>query len=170
MRERRARGAWALCLLLVSARLASAQDDAASLRGSSVSVVGEGLAPLSLTPSSLASFPQTEVDVAFRTGKGESRGRYRGVLLWTLLQRAGVGRGPGHHDELRRTFLVTGRDGYAVAFSVGEIAPDFGGTRAMVATTVDGAALPAGDGIRLIVPGDRFGARSVRDVVAIEVR
>lgn len=70
----------------------------------------------------------------------------------------------------RRTFLVTGRDGYAIAFSVGEISPDFGNTLIMVALSVDGKPLRADEGLRLMVPGDKRGARSVRDVVKIELR
>jgi hypothetical protein len=62
---------------------------------------------------------------------------------------------------------VTGRDGYQIAFSVGEIHPEFGNTPMMIATEVDGK--PFADGLRIIVPGDKRGARNVRQVVKIEL-
>lgn len=131
---------------------------------------GTGIKALRVTPAILSALPQFEQDVAFQSSKGEVRGHYEGVLLWDVLQKAGIGEAPGHHAELRRTFIVTGGDGYAIAFSVGEISPDFGSKPIMIALRVDGHPLPPEDGLRLIVPGDKRGARSVRDVVTIEMR
>ncbi|WP_161992818.1 molybdopterin-dependent oxidoreductase [Aureimonas leprariae] len=155
-----------LAFLLLAAAPATAQDAATA----TVTLAGTAIEPATLTRASLAGLPRTELDVSFHTSKGEERGRYGGVLLWTLLERAGIGRSTGHHDELRRSILVTGRDGYAILFSAGEIAPEFGAKPIILATDKDGAPLSARDGLRVIVPGDKRGARSVRDVAMIEVR
>ena len=64
---------------------------------------------------------------------------------------------------------MTGRDGYSVALSLGELDPDFEGKAVILAYSKDGNRLSAQDGIRLIVPNDRHGGRAVRDVVAIAV-
>ena len=138
--------------------------------GAVVELGGAGIAASRLTRESLGALPRIEADVAFLTSKEEERGRYGGVLLWTLLDRAGITGGSSHHAELRRGILVTGRGGYAILFSAGEIMPEFGTWPIMIVHDRNGAVLPPADGFRLIVPGDGRGARSVREVVAIEVR
>ena len=52
--------------------------------------------------------------------------------------------------------------------SAGEIAPDLGGKQALVAYQRGGDA-PGANGFRLVMPGDKHGARYVRDVVTIKV-
>jgi hypothetical protein len=125
---------------------------------------GTGVA---LTAESLAKLPPLEQDVTFQTAKGSKSARYKGVLLWDILKANGLVDESGHHNELRQVFSVTGADGYRIDFSVGEIAPDFGNKAIMLSTEQDGKALAPPT---LTVPGDRRGARNVRDVVGIEVR
>lgn len=162
------RGLLALWLLAGTAPAAFALD--ASTSPASATLSGDGLSSTVLTRETLSVMPTVSMDVAFMTAKGEEKGRFEGVSLWEVLKKAGILNGAGHHDELRRAFLVTGRDGYAILFSVGEIEPDFGATPAMIALKRDGEPLPPEDGLRLIVPGDTRGARNVKDVVTIEVR
>jgi DMSO/TMAO reductase YedYZ molybdopterin-dependent catalytic subunit len=50
-----------------------------------------------------------------------------------------------------------------------EIDPAFEGKQILLADQVNGQPMPAGE-IRLVVPGDRRGGRSVRDVVRIDIR
>ena len=170
----------AMALLAVPPGRASAQEavtaaqssdmqapDAQSADGQTIELAVPGGAPVKLTGRDLARLPAIEQEVAFQTSQGLSRARYRGVLLWNVLEANHALATAGHHDELRQIFSVTGRDGYRIVFSVGEIAPDFGNRAMMIATEADGRPLA---GPRLIVPGDRRGARSVRDVVGIEVR
>jgi len=123
---------------------------------------------VALTGEMLAALPQVERDVTFQTSKGPSSGRYKGPLLWDVLTSNKVFEGLEHNAELAQVFVVRGRDGYRIAFSVGEIHPDFGKAPMMVATEVDGK--PFADSLRVIVPGDTRGARNVRDVVAIELQ
>jgi hypothetical protein len=75
--------------------------------------------------------------------------------------------GGGKNVRLRRSLSVTGRDGYAVALSFGELDPDFEGKQIVLAYAKDGKALET---IQLVVPGDRRGGRAVRDVVSVDVR
>lgn len=159
------RAAFATWLLLAPA--ASHAQDAARPPG--IALSGMGVAVTQLTPDSLAALPPVAVDVSFMTSKGEEKGRFEGVLLWDVLKRAKLLEGIEHNAELRRTFEVKGSDGYAIAFSVGELAPDFGNIPAMIALEVDGKTLPP-DQLRLIVPGDKRGARNVKDVASITFR
>jgi hypothetical protein len=124
---------------------------------------------LVLDEALLTSLPQVSVDVSFETGEGKKSGRYTGVLLWTLLAKAVPVDAPGKNASLRHTLLVTGRDGYAVALAFGEIDPHYEGKQVILAHS--GGEPPASfAALRLVVPGDAHGGRSVRDVAAIEIR
>ncbi|MFE0017578.1 molybdopterin-dependent oxidoreductase [Mesorhizobium sp. NPDC059054] len=136
-----------------------------------IALSGAGITTGTLTAADLDKLPATELDVSFKTRNGMEKGHYKGVLLWSLLQEKGLSRlSQEHHEDLKHTFLVTADDGYSVAFSIGEIAPDFGNRAVILATEQDGKPLVPGEGFRLVVPGDARGARSVKGVVSIEVK
>jgi hypothetical protein len=117
----------------------------------------------------LRSFAPTTIDVTFETSEGEKSGRYTGVLLWALIEKAGLVDDVGRNASLRHTLLVTGRDGYAAALAVGELDPHLEGKSVILA--YDGGEPAASrTALRLVVPGDAHGGRSVRDVATIEVR
>ena len=128
-------------------------------------LTGPGGLSVALTPEGLAALPQQEVDTVHGGSHGESRGRYTGALLWDLIA-AETDVDDDVKAALRRVVLVTASDGHQVAFSVGEIAPDFGNYPIMVGYELDGAPIP--DGLRMVAPGDTRGARYVKDVVSIE--
>ena len=124
---------------------------------------------LVLDEALLKSLPATTVDVTYETGEGKKSGSYTGVLLWALLEKAEPIDEPGKNAQLRHTLLITGRDGYAVALALGEIDPHYEGKSVIVAYA--GGELPASfNGLRLVVPGDVHGGRSVHDVWSIELR
>lgn len=99
---------------------------------------------------------------------GLKQADFTGVALWALLGEAGGIDDKTKDAVLRHTIKVTGRDGYFVVLSTGEIAPDFGAKPALIAYQRAGEAAGA-SGFRLVMPGDKRGARYVRDVVAIDV-
>ncbi len=157
-----------LALLLGPARPATAADP-----GTVDELVIDGSVDhvLRLGSTELKAIPATVVDVSYATGHGEETGHFSGTLLWTLIERAGIagdGAKPKHH--LGHSLLVTGRDGYAVTLSVGELDPDFEGKSVILAYARDDKPTPPAEGLRLVVPGDKKGGRSVRDVVRIEVK
>lgn len=126
--------------------------------------------PLTLSATDLAALPPTEIESTFETGHGPQTAHYKGVSLWSLVERAGLAVEPGNkRNSLHHYLLVTGRDGYGVILSIGEIDPEFEGKLALLAYEHDGKPEGA-DGLRLIVPGDKHGGRAVRDVVHVEVR
>jgi molybdate transport system regulatory protein len=125
--------------------------------------------PLRLSVDVLRKLPAERAEVSFQTARGIEKSSYTGVLLWTLLGEAGGIDDSAKGAELRHTISITGRDGYNVVVSTGEIAPDFGGKAAMIAYERDGEEF--GDkGLRVVMPGDKHGGRYVRDVVEIEVK
>ena len=56
----------------------------------------------------LRSLLAVTIDVTFETGQGKKSGRYTGVLLWTLLEKAEPIDEPGKNTNLRHTLLITG--------------------------------------------------------------
>jgi hypothetical protein len=124
---------------------------------------------LVLDETLLKSLPPITVDVSFETGAGKKSGTYTGVLLWAFLEKAALIDAPGKNASLTHTLLITGRDGYAVALALGEIDPHYEGKSVIIAYA--GGEPPASaEELRLVVPGDAHGGRSVRDVTTIEVR
>lgn len=159
---RRVHGFLAFFLLMLLTLPATAQD------AFKVELTGIGSTPIVLTPETVAGLPPVEMDVSYQTSKGPAGGKFSGVLFWDVLKANKAFEGLDHNAELAKTFVVTARDGYVIAFSVGEIHPDFGNTRMMLADRMDGKVFEGG--FRIIVPGDTRGARNVRDVVKIELR
>jgi hypothetical protein len=153
-----------LTLMLATSTAAWGQDAARiELRGNVVTT-------RSLTLEALSTLPNVEMDITFQTSKGKETGHYGGALLWDVLQENGFEKLEGHNKALEHSFAVTGRDGYKIVFSLGEIAPDFGNAQVLLAYERDGKSLLPTDGFRVVVPGDKRGARAVKDVVSIDVQ
>ena len=112
--------------------------------------------------------PAATVELDSTTSKGVEHMKYTGPLLWTPMQAAQPVDDPsGGNTALQHTILARGQDGYAVALSIGEIDPRMEGKPVLVAVTQDGKPV---NYLRLVVPGDVHGARSVRDLASIDVR
>lgn len=150
-----------LLFMLTAAAVARAQEPA-------IEILGIGAQAIKLSPQSLSGLPVVEREVTFQTSKGPSSGHYKGVLFWDVLQANNAFEGLEHNSELKKTFLVSAKDGYQIAFSIGEIHPQFGNTPLILATEVDGK--PVEGGWRIVVPGDKRGARAVYDITKIELR
>lgn len=175
-------GSWAtvlLCGLLTAlstgpslASNPSSSGGSADRSANAVSITGAVEHPESLTLADLKRQPAVTEAVSQRTGKGMLTGRYTGVLLWTLLQRAVIKVTPGsRNDVMRHTIVVTSSDGYSTVLSVAEIDPEFAGERALIAYAKDGKLLTDKRGFaRLIVPGDKMAARAISGVATITVR
>ncbi len=150
-----------LLALLTMAPSVRAQEPA-------VVLTGIGSAPIQLTSRTLAAMPVAERDVTFATSKGPATRHYKGVLFWNVLQATKALDGLKPAEQLKKTFVVSAKDGYQVVFSIGEIHPDFGNQPLILVTAVDGK--PLDGGWRLVAPGDKRGARAVYEVVKIELR
>ena len=80
-----------------------------------------------------------------------------------LIGKNTAGAGLGDHY-----FVVGAADGVRVTLALPEIAPRFTDKRVMLAYEQDGEALNAG--VRLIVPGDDLGGRSIVGVASVTRR
>jgi len=133
-----------------------------------VIIVGQTNAAVRLGIEELSGLPATQVETAFLTDRGTHAASFEGPLLWTVLQKAGAIDPNKHREQVSQTVIITGRDGYRAVLAVGEIAPEFEGKQIILAKQMDGKPFDA-DHLRVIVPLDKRGGRSVRDVTRIEV-
>ena len=94
-----------------------------------------------------------------------------GVSLLALLPAAGaMPESPLRGPDLARYVLIDARDGARAIFSLGELDPSLGATAAYLVDRCEGAPLTAENGpLRLLVPDDSRGARSLRQVDSITV-
>jgi len=122
------------------------------------------------TAASLREYPQTKVTVFnHHTMKNET---YSGVPLMDLLSHLGVPHGKDLKGAALGEYVVaTGSDGYKSVLALGEVDPEFHPGIVLVADELDGKPLDAKTGpFRLVVSEDKRPARSVRNLVKIEVK
>jgi hypothetical protein len=89
---------------------------------------------------------------------------YTGALLRSVLD--SMGGDP--RARLRHSVAVTGGDGYVAVLALAEIDPEFEGKQVLLAYRRNNQPFPNNE-LRLVVPGDHRGGRSVHDVVRIEL-
>lgn len=168
----------ALLVVALATGLAAVQPCPARAQGSTTAgystsfrLRGQVMHPQTYSLAALAALPPTRQNVVFYTGAGAVSASYTSVLLWDLLSTAGLITNPTiKNDLLRQRVVITGGDGYQTVFSLGELAPQFGGEQVMVAYAVNGALLDQSSGFaKIIVPGDKAGGRAVGTIVRIEV-
>ena len=158
----------ALRLSLCAVLIALAPVIAAAADQPALSIKGHVRQPQKFDLEMLRKLPAETVQASFEGERGAQNSSFTGVRLWTLLNKAGGIDDSAKGAELRHVIRVTGRDGYIVVLSTGEIAPEFGGKPALIAYQRDSAMLGEA-GFRLVMPGDKRAGRNVRDVVAIAV-
>src|ERR1700689_816410 len=151
--------------LLFCATFLSAQSAAPEFK---LVVTGDVPTPLTLSASDLAAMPRESVEMPDPDG---GKTTYEGVPLQEILKKAGIPFGRQMRGkDLAGYVLASAKDGYQIVFSLGELDPDLGGVRALVADKRDGKPLFEYQGpARLVLPGDKAGARSVRMLEKLEV-
>jgi hypothetical protein len=93
---------------------------------------------------------------------------WTGPLLWDVLVNAGAVDPAKPADAVHLGVHVVGADGWIAVFGLAELSPEFAGKPIQLADQMNGEPIP-GSRLRLIVPGERRGGRSVRDVVRIDI-
>ena len=125
--------------------------------------------PLTLTVADLRALPRTTLRVINAHEKKEES--YEGVLLETLLQKAGAPHGEELRGQLMAGYAVAeAEDGYRVVFSLPELDSGFLDSEILVADTLNGAPLGAKLGpLRLVAPHDKRAARWIRMLRTVTV-
>src|SRR5262249_7110535 len=114
----------------------------------------------------LGALPQTSFTVTQREWWRTRTHNDTGVSVEDLVNAAAPTLPSAKNAFLRVTVTVAGDFGRSMTLALGELDPSFGNHPAYLALTEDGHALSAPE---LVVPGDRFGLRSVDDVNRITV-
>ena len=152
------------CMALLSFAIATPAVSGDAAPGVAVERAGAVVAVLSARE--LAALPAVQLSAPL--GKDHAQAAFEGPLLWSILERAGLIDPAKVRDQVRQTVVITGRDGYTAVLALGEISPEFAGKAVLLAPSADGQPL-ALEHVRLVVPGDKRGGRSVRDVVRISL-
>lgn len=135
-------------------------------QGPTVSVGGAVTTPTTYSTPQLGTLPQTTFTVTRHVWWRTQTLTDQGVPLEDLVNDAAPVLPSAKNAALRVTVTVAGRFGRSVTLALGELDPSFGNHPAYLALTEDGHSLPAPE---LVVPGDRFGLRTVTDVSRITV-
>ena len=153
-----------LILLCATAIAAQTSPGPAELK-----ITGAVATPLILTVADLKALPRITLHVTNAHEKKEET--YEGVLLETLLQKAGAPHGEQLRGQLMTTYVIAeAEDGYRVVFALAELDSGFLSSEVLVADTVDGAPLGAKLGpFRLVAPHEKRPARWVRMLKSITV-
>lgn len=140
-----------LTLLLCVAPLAAQTAADATL-----TVSGDVPMPLTLKGSDLTAMDRQRVELPEANGQ---KTVYEGVPLQAILQKAGIQFGRQLRGKALAGYVIAeGKDGYEVVFGLGELDPELGGTRILVADTLNGGPLNPDQGpLRLVLPGDKEG-------------
>lgn len=120
-----------------------------------------------LAAADLAALPAVEVTAL---DHGQSH-RYRGIAVRDVLALVDAPLGEKHRGSAAALAVrVRAADGYVVAFALAEFDAAFREQTILLVETQDGAPLPENAGpLRLVCPGDKRGARWVRQVTSLEV-
>jgi molybdate transport system substrate-binding protein len=157
----------------ISARIPELPNTVSVPADGSVSVDGQVLNPLTLTPDFLRdNFAAHTMDVTYMSGEESVSTSFTGALLWDVLGSAQPNYNADvRNDKLGMYIVVTASDGYQAVIALGEIDPEFGNQPILVAYEQEEKPIEDLQGaIRLVVPGDGHGGRYVSGIVNISLR
>jgi DMSO/TMAO reductase YedYZ molybdopterin-dependent catalytic subunit len=148
-------------LLLLCTAVLFAQSEA------KLSVSGDVSTPLTISAADLGAMPRETIELKDDDG---ANFKYEGVPIQEVLKKAGIPMGAIRGKNLAAYILASAKDGYQVVFSLGELDPTFGNEKVLIVDKRDGKPLFGYQGpLRLVVAGDKAGARDVRMLEKIEV-
>jgi len=126
--------------------------------------------PVSLKLTDLKAMPHLTIKI--HNSHSDADETYSGVRVSDLLTKVGGPLGSSLRGKALAQYIVaSGSDGYQTVLALAEIDPDFHPGDVIVADTLDGKALDAHSGpLKLVVTEDKHPARSVRNLVQIELK
>lgn len=111
-------------------------------------------------------------NVAFISGNAAENGAvgsWSGVLLWDFLVYAGY-QSSSPRASISKIVEVVATDGFTNRFGAGEISPQNGANQVILTLFLNGEFLSSDRGFaRLIFPSDKFGARNIFQIKAINI-
>jgi hypothetical protein len=132
-----------------------------------VTVRGLNATTVKLSAADLDKLPQQKVQLTDQ----EKPVAYQGVLLSDVLAKVDLPLGEAFHKTGASYYLqVDAADGYKAVFAWAELDASIMDKKIYLVTKRDGKPLPDTEGpFRLVVPGEKRGARGVHQVTALTV-
>jgi hypothetical protein len=126
--------------------------------------------PTALSPSQFKTLPH--ITVTFHNSHTNADETYSGVRVADLLTPLGAPLGSELHGVALTSYLVaTGADGYEAVLALAEVDPGFHPGEVIVADAMNGKPLDEHAGpFKLVVTEDKRPARSVRNLVSLDLR
>jgi DMSO/TMAO reductase YedYZ molybdopterin-dependent catalytic subunit len=139
-------------------------------QGDTLRLILPGQHPQALNAADLRGMPHKTL--TYHNAHSNADEAYSGVPLTDLLASHGIPTGDKLRGQALSDYIVaTGADGYKAVLSLAETDPSFHPGDVIIADTMDGKPINAKDGpFRLVVTEDKRPARSVHNLVSIEVR
>jgi len=134
-----------------------------------LTIIGAGGLRGVFTAKTFREYPHQTVTIFdHHTNANET---YSGVPLIDLLAKLGVPHGKALMGKSLADYIVaTGSDGYKSVIALGEADPEFHPGMVLIADTMNGKPLEKTGPFRLVVTEDKRPARSVRNLVRVELR
>jgi len=161
----------AVCLF-VAIHLAGQQTSTvpASAADAALRLVSSHHDPITLTATDLKAM--AHVTVTIHNSHSNADESYSGIRVAALLAKVGAPLGSSLRGKALAQYIVaSGSDGYQTVVALGEVDPEFHSGEVLVADAMDGKPLDSHSGpLKLVVTEDKHPARSVRNLVQIELR
>jgi DMSO/TMAO reductase YedYZ molybdopterin-dependent catalytic subunit len=137
------------------------------LGAQTLQVAGTDGKATSLSAAQIAGIPHVKVSVQDHGATSE----FEGVPLAEVLTAAGIKMGDSMRGpRMAEAMLVEAADNYKVVFALAEVDPEFATREIILADKKNGKPLDAKEGpFRVVAPGDKRGARWVRQLTAIRI-
>jgi len=157
-------------LFLIANPHLAGQSPAAPVKDAELRLRAAQHDPVNLTLTDLKAMPHVTVTV--HNSHSNTDETYSGVRLADLLAKVGAPSGKNLRGKALAHYIVaSGSDGYQTILSLGEVDSEFHPGEILVAETMDGKPLDARSGpLKLVVTEDKHPARSVRNLVQIELK
>jgi hypothetical protein len=118
--------------------------------------------------ASVRDLPQHGLTVPLRSPRGRFERSFRGALLYDYAKTAGLlPEGTSEVTLGNCYFRIEANDGARITLAFAEVSPLYTEKQVLLAWEQDGEALRSG--LRLVVPGDDLGGRSIAGVVRIDL-
>ena len=165
-------GGWGPVVVANDQRLQTSTPGTFAIVGSpaSLTITVTAQEPHALGVADFATLPHKTV--TFHNVHTKADETYSGVPLTDLLAKYGAPTGDKLRGKALSDYIIaTGADGYKAVLALAETDPSFHPGDVIVADTMDGKPLDAKTGpFRLVVTEDKRPARSVHNLVSIELR
>jgi hypothetical protein len=133
-----------------------------------LSLLAAAVLHIAISAATLQGLPRQTISATDEHG---NTAQYSGVALRDVLTQQGVPTGEALRGPvMTRVVVVDAADGYRVVFSLSELDPGMTDRVVLIADERDGTPLSAHEGpFRIIVPGEKRGARWIRQVTSVDV-